>query len=86
MKIYQKYLLLFLAGLLEQAGYTFYLLSVNRYLIELSSILMFSYMIVYLGIINRIAKDSKDSWKMILVYAGACGIGNYIAMILKLIK
>lgn len=82
----KKTLIIFFVGLLEQFGYTFYLLAVNKYLILVSSILMFSYMAVYLSIINKIAKDEKDSIKLLLIYAGACGIGNYIAMSLRIIK
>jgi len=82
----KKLILIFFIGLGEQTLYTFYLLSLTRYLIGLSSILMFSYMIIYLGIINKIAKDKSDSVKMLLVYAGSCGIGNWLAMMLHLIK
>jgi hypothetical protein len=80
-----KFILVFFIGLLEQTMYTLYLISVNHYLIGLSTILMFSYMVLYLGLISKIAKD-KDSIKLILIYAGACGLGNWIAMTLKIIK
>ena len=80
-----KTLLIFLLGFGEQLLYTFYLLAVGKYLIAASSILMFSYMIIYLWIINKIATN-KDSIKLILVYAASCGFGNFIAMQLNLIK
>jgi len=81
----RKYFLIFLVGLIEQFLYTLYLLSVTHYLILISSFLMFLFMILYLWLIDKIAKD-KDSLKMIIIYALACSIGNYIAMILKIIK
>lgn len=82
----KKIFIIFSVGLIEQLLYTFYLLSLNKYLIEMSSILMFSYILIYLGIINRIAKDKKDSFFMMLSYAISCGVGNYLAMILHVIK
>ncbi len=82
----KKIIIIFFIGLIEQLLYTFYLLSLNRYLIEISSILMFLYILVYLGIINKIIKDKKDSLLMMLSYAVSCGAGNYLAMILHIIK
>lgn len=79
------YLVLFGAGLLEQFGYTLYLIAVNKYMEIASSVLMFSYMVVYLWIVRKTSTE-KEGWKLILVYALACGIGNYIAMAMKLIK
>ena len=79
------YSILFGAGLLEQFGYTLYLIAVNKYMSLVSSILMFSYMIVYLWIVRKTSTE-KEGWKLILVYALACGLGNYIAMSMKLIK
>jgi len=82
----KKIAIIFFAGLIEQFGYTLYLLAVNRYMIIASSILMFSYMTIYLLIINKIAKDEKDSIKLLLFYALSSGIGNWIAMSMHLIK
>ena len=79
------YLALFGAGLLEQFGYTLYLISVNRYMEIASSLLMFSYMVIYLWIVRKTSTE-KEGWKLILVYALACGVGNYAAMAMKLIK
>jgi uncharacterized protein YebE (UPF0316 family) len=76
---------IFSVGLIESLGFTLYLIAVNKYLIFTSSLLMFFYMAVYLWLIDKIAKD-KDSIGMLLVYAFACGLGNYIAMAMHLIK
>jgi hypothetical protein len=81
-----KFLLMFAAGLIEQSLYTLYLLAVNKYLVEVSSILMFSYMVIYLWLVDKIAKDKQDSIKLILCYASACMMGNWIIMALKVIK
>lgn len=81
----KKILIVFGAGLLEQFGYTLYLIAVNKYLILVSSILMFFYMAIYLWLMDRIIKN-KNSIKFLLIYAFACGIGNSIAMFLHLIK
>jgi hypothetical protein len=81
-----SYISLFGLGLIEQFGYTLYLIAVNKYMILMSSILMFSYMAIYLGIINKIAKDSKDSLRLLLIYALACGVGNYLAMSMRILK
>ena len=86
MKIYKKALMIFGAGLIEQTLYTLYLLAVGRYMIEASSILMFSYMIIYLLIINYAIKDEKNSLSLLLIYALSSGIGNYLAMSLHIIK
>ncbi len=86
MKTYKKALIIFSAGLIEQIMYTLYLLSVSRYLIGISTILMSSYMIIYLLIINYAIKDEKNSLPLLLTYAISSGIGNYIAMILHIIK
>jgi hypothetical protein len=79
------YIALFGAGLLEQFGYTLYLIAVNKYMEIVSSILMFSYMVVYLWIVRKTSTE-KEGWKLIIVYSLACGIGNFIAMSMKLIK
>jgi hypothetical protein len=81
-----KLLMIFSLGLVEQFGYTLYIISVTKYLILMSSVILVSYMFVYLFLIDRIAKDKNDSLKLAFAYALACGIGNFIAMALKLIK
>jgi len=86
MNIYKKALTIFGAGLIEQVLYTLYLLAVNKYMIIPSTILMFSYMVIYLLIINYAIKDEKNSLPLLVIYAASSGIGNYIAMILHIIK
>lgn len=78
--------ILFVVGFLEQGLYTLYLLTVNKYMTIASSLLMFSYMFIYLLIIDKIAKDKKDSIKLIITYSLACCLGNYVAMSLNLVK
>jgi hypothetical protein len=82
----QKYLIVFGAGLLEQFGYTLYLIAVGKYLIVVSSILMLLYFFVYLLIVNYIIKEKDNCIGLLLTYAIAAAIGNYIAMIMNLIK
>lgn len=86
MNIYKKSLTIFGAGLIEQVLYTLYLLAVNKYMILPSTILMFAYMVIYLLIINYAIKDEKNSLPLLIVYALSSGVGNYIAMILHIIK
>jgi hypothetical protein len=81
----KKYLLVFITGFLEQSLYTLYLLSVNHYLINLSSILMLIYMTIFVSLTAKIAKD-KESIKLAFTYALACGIANWITMTLRIIK
>lgn len=81
-----KGLLIFLAGTLEQMLYTLYLLSVGRYMVGISTLLMIVYMSIYLLIINYAMKDAKNSIFMLITYATASGVGNWVAMSLKLIK
>lgn len=86
MKIINKALAIFGAGLVEQILYTLYLLAVNRYMILPSTVLMFTYMVIYLVIINYAIKDEKNSLPLLIVYAASSGVGNYIAMSLHIIK
>jgi Ca2+/Na+ antiporter len=81
----KKYIIIFFAGLMEQFLYTLYLISVNKYLINLSSILMFVYFFAYLLIVNYAMKD-KNSLKLLFTYALSTAIGNWVAMTLKIIK
>jgi len=81
----KKVLIVFLAGLFEQFGFTLYLLAVNKHLILVSSVLMFVYFITYLWIIDYAIKDNK-TFPLLLTYALAAAVGNYTAMVLNLIK
>lgn len=74
-----KLLIIFFVGLLEQILYTGYLLAVDRRKLYLSSILMFVYMTLYLFIVAYAMKDS-ETILILLSYATACGIGNYIVI------
>lgn len=82
----KKVIIIFVVGLVESIFYTLYLLTVGRYMLLESSILMFIYMVVYLYLIDRIAKDKVDSIALIISYSLSCGIGNAIAMGLHLVK
>ncbi len=83
---WKKAATIFGAGLVEQLLYTLYLLAVNRYMIEASTILMVVYMTIYLLIINFAMKDEKNAISLLIVYALSSGVGNYIAMALRIIK
>lgn len=74
-----KILVVFILGLIEQMGYTIYLLAVDKRQAKKSSIVMFIYMLFYLGILAYAIKDS-NTWILIITYASACSIGNYIIM------
>lgn len=82
----QKYLLVFIIGLLEQFAYTLYLIAIGKYLIVVSSILMLLYFFVYLLIVNYIIKEKDNCIGLLLTYAISAAIGNYIAMVLHIIK
>jgi len=80
-----KFFIIFFLGLVEQAGYTLYLLSVVKKQAYLSSILMFVYFSFYLFIIAYALKDT-DSIGLLLTYAFATSIGNFIVMKYELKK
>jgi hypothetical protein len=50
-----------------------------------STVLMMTYMTTYLLLMNYALKDNK-AVKLLITYAIACGVGNYCAMALKIIK
>jgi uncharacterized protein YebE (UPF0316 family) len=81
----RKGIIIFVCGLIEQAGYTLYLLALNKYLIMLSSLLMFGYFLIYL-LIMKFCFDDKNSIIMLIIYAIATALGNWGAMSLHLIK
>lgn len=81
----KKYSILFTVGLVEQLLFTLYLLSVSKYMVGISTFLMFTYFVIYL-LIMKYCFDDKNSVKMLFVYAFAAAVGNYIAMVLKIIK
>jgi multidrug transporter EmrE-like cation transporter len=75
-----KIILVFLIGFIEQLLYTAYLLSVNKKQVNTSSILMISYMVIYLFIITYAIKDA-NTIPLLIAYAIACGMGNYLVML-----
>ena len=75
-----KYLLIFIAGLIETFLYTGYIIAVQKRQRIISSILMFVYMSIYLTIVSYIIKDMNTTI-LLLVYAFSCGIGNCIRII-----
>jgi uncharacterized protein YebE (UPF0316 family) len=72
-----KFIIIFIAGIVETYLYTWWCLSANKKQKYLSSILMFVYMVLYLGIINYCIKDI-NSGLMLTIYAISCGLGNYL--------
>lgn len=78
-------LIIFIAGFIEQFGYTLYLIAMNRYLIVVSSVVLFVYFAVYLWIIDRVIKD-KNSFLLLITYALSAALSNALAMQLHLIK
>ena len=75
-----KILIVFLVGFIEQLLYTAYILSVTKKKVISSSILMFSYMTIYLFLIAYALKDA-ETVPMLLAYALSCGVGNYVIML-----
>jgi uncharacterized protein YebE (UPF0316 family) len=74
-----KVLLVFIIGFLEQLLYTAYLLSVNKKQVNASTVLMVSYMAIYLFIISYAIKDA-NTIPLLVAYAVACGLGNWCIM------
>jgi uncharacterized protein YebE (UPF0316 family) len=72
-----KLLLIFIFGTIETYLFAGWSLSANKKQAYLSSILMFVYMCVYLMILEVAFKDS-NSKLIIMDYALACALGNYI--------
>lgn len=72
-----KFMLIFIFGAVETWLYTGWALSATQKKVWVSSILMFSYMMIYLKLIEWAFKDA-NSTLMIFSYALACGLGNFI--------
>ncbi len=72
-----KILGIFIFGTIETYIYTGWNLSANKRQKWLSSLLMFIYMVLYLAIIDIAFKDS-NSKLMIVDYASACALGNFL--------
>jgi uncharacterized protein YebE (UPF0316 family) len=75
-----KLITVFVLGIIETYLYTWYLILVEKRNINASSLVMFIYMLFYLGIIAWAIKDS-NTIIMLITYAGSCGIGNYIKLL-----
>jgi len=80
-----KFIIVFILGIVETFLYTMWCLSANRKEINKSSILMFIYMVLYLGIIAYAIKDT-NTFSLIVVYALSCGLGNYLELLWELKK
>jgi uncharacterized protein YebE (UPF0316 family) len=72
-----KIIIIFIAGVVETYLFTGWSIAANKAKAILSSILMLTYMITYLLILDTAFKD-KNSVLMILDYAISCAVGNYI--------
>lgn len=72
-----KFWLIFIAGIIETWLFTAWNLSANRLKPTFSSLMMMSYMIIYLKILDIAFKDI-NSTLMIISYVLACGLGNYL--------
>lgn len=77
MSILVKFVLIFIVGTIETYLYTGWALTATQKKVWVSSILMFSYMMIYLKIIDWAIKDVNTTL-MILSYALSCGLGNFI--------
>ena len=77
-----KFLLVFILGIIETFLYTGWNLAANQRKPFLSSLLMMSYMIIYLFIIDCAIKDANTIC-IIIAYAISCGVGNYLRVYLE---
>jgi len=75
-----KFAIVFILGTIETFLYTAWCLSANRKEINKSSLLMFLYMCIYLGIIAFAIKDT-NTIGVIITYAVSCGVGNYLELL-----
>lgn len=70
---------IFFIGIFEQILYTSYLISVDKRQLYLSTIYMFVYMCLYLGIVAYAI--SQQNMLMLGIYALSCAIGNYFTIL-----
>lgn len=75
--MFNKLILIFVAGMIETYLFTGWSISANKGQKYLSSILMLTYMVFYLMILDMAFKDA-NSKLMILDYALSCSVGNYL--------
>lgn len=76
-----KYLFIFLIGILETAIYTGFLIALEKRNFFAPS-LMTLYMTIYLTLISVAIKDT-NTFAMIVIYAISCGVGVYIRMLFE---
>lgn len=74
-----KLIVIFFIGLFEQILYTNYLISVDKRQLYLSTLYMFVYMCLYLGIVAYAI--AQQNWIMLMIYALSCGIGNFCTIL-----
>jgi hypothetical protein len=72
-----KFIIIFIAGTIETYLYTGWALAATQKKVWISTILMFTYMMLYLKIIDLAVKDVNTTL-MIFAYALSCGLGNYL--------
>jgi len=70
-----KFLIIFFIGLIEQIIYTSYLISVDKRQLYLSTLYMFVYMCLYLGIVAYAI--AQQNLLLLIIYALSCAIGNF---------
>jgi uncharacterized protein YebE (UPF0316 family) len=75
-----KIFLVFVAGTIETFIYTAWAISATKKEALKSSILMFIYMGLYLGIISFALKDT-DTIVLIITYASSCALGNFLEIL-----
>ena len=76
-----KYYIIFLIGLIEQILYTSYIISVQKRCLYYSTLFMFIYMCLYLGIVAYAI--SEQNWILLGIYAFSCAVGNYFTVYLE---
>jgi len=75
--MWTKLIIIFIVGTLETWLYTGWALSATQKKVWISSILMFTYMMIYLKIIDWALKDANTTL-MIFSYSLSCALGNFI--------
>ena len=76
-----KYIIIFVFGLLETLIYTGMLMAVESRQAVLAGFLMTSYMYVYLSILDKCFKDKRSIF-MIAIYTISCGLGTWLKIVM----
>jgi uncharacterized protein YebE (UPF0316 family) len=74
-----KYILVFIVGVIETALYTGFLLALAKKQKFLAPTLMTVYMFIYLDLIATCIKNA-DTYALLAVYAISCGLGVLLRM------